>query len=117
MARRKGTPPAPLTAEQVKAQIDLLDRMGQFNLFTLILSDPGCHLGELIRAVAEHHLRLRTLTERHFGVDPQPLPPAKRSGKVLTNPERQAKHKAKKRRATFLKHLGGDSLRARPVRP
>src|SRR5579872_15555 len=113
MAPRKGTPPAPLTAEQVKAQVDRLDRNGQTNLLFLMLADRGCHAGNFVRAMLGHLEYRRRVAELEAGVLPLPLPlperkvpaklAAKQEGRKSAGAARVAKHRAKRKREGFIR--------------
>jgi hypothetical protein len=61
--------------EQVKAQIDALDRSGQFSLFALVLADPRSHLGELSREMGAYLECRLTGMERAAGFAPEEIDP------------------------------------------
>jgi hypothetical protein len=126
MARRKGIPPTPLTAEQVKTQIDLLDRNGQFNLLLLMLTDQSCHVGNLVRAFLGQLEYRRRVAELEAGVLPQPLPlperkvpaklAAKQEGRKSAGAARVAKHRAKRKREGFIRRTSAPvSVEAGPA--
>jgi hypothetical protein len=114
--RRPKTRPTPatLTPEEVKARIDALDWVGQSRLWQLLLSDPNSQIGQKALAMMsclEQHI---TWLERKAEATPEFTDPeellarretakqaARRLKKPTANAARQARHRARKRRATY----------------